>query len=169
MYLNIFKTFLTVVLLCSCAFAQGIIFKLPDGWEMNKNFSKKGEYLVFTPKSSGKHFIESLKVVVEKTNLNADKFLGNNLSTIKKEYPDFKIYKPLYKTEEALGLGCSSKGGFCIIQRTVKQDGSMYVYSYINTKPHYSQGLLGKWTNICAQIRTENELPLKENEEFFEL
>jgi len=169
MFLNIFKTFLIFVFLFSAAYSEGIIFKLPDGWEKSKEFSESGSVLVFAPKNSENPLIESLKVRVEKNNIGADKLLWDNLIGINKKYPDFRYYKILYTPNEAMGLGCSTEGGFCTVQRIVKQGESSYIYSYLNTRPHYSQGFFGKWTNICAQIKTENELSLEENEEFFEL
>ncbi len=169
MFLNIFKTFLISAILFSSAFAQGIIFKLPDGWEKNKEYSEKGSLLVFSPKNSKNPPVEFLRVESEKTQIGADKLLWNNLIEIKKQFSDFKYYKPQYTKDESMGLGCSVEGAFCIVQRIKKDEDYLYIYSYMNYRPHYSQGFFGKWTNICSQIRTENELPLKGNEEFFEL
>ena len=166
MFLNIFKYIFIALVLSSFALSEGIIFKLPDGWEKSEAKSEKGSVLVFTPKGSE---AESLKVRVETSDIGADKLLWNNLIEIKKKYSDFKYYKPLYTPNESMGLGCSVEGSFCLVQRIEKEGKNLYIYSYKNTKPHYSQGFFGKWTNICAQIRSENKLPLLENEEFFEL
>lgn len=169
MFSNTFKAFIVVSLLSSCAFAQSITFCVPNGWEKNVLLSENGKKIVFTPQNSPTGNQEALTVVVKKEAVSADKLLWNNLIEIKKEYPDFKYYKPVFEPENSMGLGCTSQGGFCMIQRVEYYEKELYLYTYINNRPHYSQGLFGKWTNILAQI-SAGEQPLKsKNDEVFEL
>lgn len=169
MFLNTFKTLIIASFLMTSAFAQSITFCPPDGWQKNEELSEEGKKIVFTPKSNQPEYLETLTITTENGIISSDKQLWNNLIEIKKEYPDFKYYKPLFTQTNSMGLGCSVNGGFCIIQRVESYSDELYIYTYKNNMPHYSQGLFGKWTNILGQIEA-GEQPLKsENHEVFKL
>ena len=169
MFLNTFKTLIIISLLSTCAFANAITFCVPNGWEKNDLLSDKSKKLVFTPQNSKTGNEEALTVITKKEAVSADKLLLLNLIEIKKQYSDFKYYNPVSMPENSIGLGCSSQGSFCLIQRIEYYQNEFYIYTYINNRPHYSQGLFGKWTNILGQIRAGNQ-PLKsKNDEVFEL
>ena len=168
MFLNTFKLCLTVFFLSAVSYAQSVTFTLPDGWGKNEELSKQGEELVFTLIGEEKPK-ETLTITVNDIKAGADRILWNNFINIKKKYSDFKYYKPLYTPKNSIGVGCSTEGSFCTVQRVEVYEGDIYVYSYINTYPHYGQGLFGKWTNILGLIRAGEQEKTRETDGVFEI
>ncbi len=175
MFSNTFKIIFIIFSLISVSYAQNITFKVPNGWKKNDNLSLENKKLVFTPavnkllKAKEANPTEALYIEVKESTAEINTILLNNLINIQKEYSDFKYYKVISEPENSMGLGCTSQGGFCIIQRIEYYQKELYVYTYINNRPHYSQGLFGKWTNILGQIRAGKQPLTDKNDEVFEL
>ena len=168
MFLNTFKIFLTLILLNTLAFANSVTFTLPDGWEKNEIYSAKNDVLIFS-KTDETLPRETLTITSEEAKTSADKVLWDNFIVLSKKYSDFKYYKPIYTPQDSMGLGCSIEGSFCVVQRVEIYEGDIFTYTYVNSFPHYSQGLFGKWTNILGAIRAGKQEKTRESDEVFEI
>ena len=124
---------------------------------VNQTTENYNEMLVFSEK------------IIKNEGINAMVLMHKQLGKDHNNYPDILPQYIVKDENNAMAAWCSKLKNICEVKRTFQGKEGIIFVDYINKMPHYSQNILGQWSNILGRIEIYDKLSEKETKNKIEL